>query len=87
MAELWEPTDEIDGDEDLTVTDHRDEDAPLVSADDEQSIETTTDDPREALEELGEDVSSSPARRAEETDIDPEAAADGGDDREPGEAL
>lgn len=87
MAEMWEPTDEIDGDEDLTVTDHRDEDGPLVSADDEQSIETTTDDPREALEELGEDVASSPARRAEDTEVDPEAAVHGADDREPGEAL
>lgn len=75
MAEIWEPTDEIDGDEDLTVTDHRDEDRPLVSADDEQAVEVTTDDPREALEELGEDVASSPARRAEDTETD----ADGGE--------
>ena len=68
MAEIWEPTDEIDGDEELTVTDHRDEDGPLVSATEEQSVETTAEDPRDALEELGEDVSSSPARRAEDTD-------------------
>ncbi|MEJ6489023.1 hypothetical protein PQI23_04725 [Leucobacter sp. USCH14] len=73
MAEIWEPTDEIDGDEDLTVTDHRDEDRPLVTADDEQAVETTTNDPREALEELGEDVASSPARRAEDTETDAEA--------------
>ncbi|GAA2185569.1 hypothetical protein GCM10009786_02540 [Leucobacter alluvii] len=73
MAEIWEPTDEIDGDEDLTVTDHRDEDRPLVSADDEQAVEVTTDDPREALEELGEDVASSPARRAEDTETDLDA--------------
>lgn len=70
MAEIWEPTDEIDGDEDLTVTDHRDEDRPLVGADDEQAVEVTTDDPREALEELGEDVASSPSRRAEDTDAE-----------------
>ncbi|WP_053386738.1 hypothetical protein [Leucobacter japonicus] len=68
MAELWEPTDEIDGDEELVVTDHRDEDRPLVDADEEQAVEVTADDPRDALEELGEDVSSSPARRAEDTD-------------------
>ncbi|WP_336660712.1 hypothetical protein [Leucobacter sp. USHLN153] len=73
MAEIWEPTDEIDGDEELVVTDHRDEDRPLVGADDEQSVETTTDDPRAALEELGEDVASSPARRAEDTDTDASA--------------
>lgn len=73
MAEIWEPTDEIDGDEDLTVTDHRDEDRPLVSADDEQAVEVTTDDPREALEELGEDIASSPARRAEDTETDLDA--------------
>lgn len=73
MAEIWEPTDEIDGDEDLTVTDHRDEDRPLVSADDERAVEVTTDDPREALEELGEDVASSPARRAEDTETDLDA--------------
>lgn len=73
MAEIWEPTDEIDGDEDLTVTDHRDEDRPLVSAEDEQAVEVTTDDPREALEELGEDVASSPARRAEDTETDLDA--------------
>ncbi|MBS3181762.1 hypothetical protein [Leucobacter manosquensis] len=73
MAEIWEPTDEIDGDEDLTVTDHRDEDRPLVSADDEQAVEVTSDDPREALEELGEDVASSPARRAEDTETDLDA--------------
>ncbi|WP_053352049.1 hypothetical protein [Leucobacter musarum] len=68
MAELWEPTDEIDGDEELVVTDHRDEDRPLVDAAEEQAVEVTADDPRDALEELGEDVSSSPARRAEDTD-------------------
>ncbi len=72
MAEIWEPTDEIDGDEDLTVTDHRDEDRPLVSADDERAVEVTTDDPREALE-VGEDVASSPARRAEDTETDLDA--------------
>ncbi|MFC5337672.1 hypothetical protein [Leucobacter denitrificans] len=66
MAEIWEQNEEISEDEELTVTDHRDEAEPKVSPEEEQAVEVTTDDPREALEEQGEDVSSSPARRGHE---------------------
>ena len=65
MAQMWEQNEEVDENEDLAVTDHRDRDEPEVTADDEQSIEVTTSDPQEALAELGEDVSSSPAQRAQ----------------------
>lgn len=37
--------------------------APSEELDDEQSVETPHKDPQEALDELGEDVSSSPAER------------------------
>lgn len=73
MAELWEPTDEIDENEELVVTDHRDEASEHVTPDEEQAVETTADSPREALEELGEDVASSPARRGREGDQEPES--------------
>lgn len=63
MAEIWEQNEEVSEDEELVVTDHRDAQEPTVLPEDEQSVEATTDDPREALEEQGEDVSSSPARR------------------------
>ncbi len=66
MAEMWEPNEEIDENEELVATDHRDEDLPEVDPEDEQLVETTADDPRVALEELGEDASSSPARRGQE---------------------
>lgn len=67
MAEIWEQNEQKNEEEDLVVTEHRDNSEPNVTADDEESVETTTDDPREALEVLGEDVSSSPARRGSET--------------------
>ncbi|WP_224780449.1 hypothetical protein [Leucobacter sp. Psy1] len=66
MAQLGEPTDEIDGDEELVVTDIRDQDGPLVDPEDETSVETTVDDESEVLEEFGEDVASSPAQRGED---------------------
>lgn len=66
MAQLGEPTDEIDGDEELVVTDIRDQDRPLIDPEDEASMETTVDDESEVLEEFGEDVSSSPAQRGED---------------------
>lgn len=73
MAELWEPNEEIDENEELVATDHRDEPSEHVTPDEEQAVEATTDDPREALEKLGEDVASSPARRGHEGDQDSEA--------------
>lgn len=68
MAEIWEQNEQKNEEEDLVVTEHRDEPRPNVTADEEQSVETTTDDPREALDALGEDVSSSPARRGGPSD-------------------
>ena len=66
MAQLGEPTDEIGGDEELVVTDIRDQDGPLVDPEDETSVETIIDDESEVLEEFGEDVASSPAQRGED---------------------
>lgn len=63
MAQLWEQNEEIDENEELVVTEHRDESEPAVPPEEEPSTETDVDDPQEALDELGEDVSSSPARR------------------------
>ncbi len=66
MAEIWEQNEEKNEDEELTVAEHRDDTEPAVLPQDEQSVEVTTENPREALEEQGEDVSSSPARRGHE---------------------
>ena len=52
--------------EELVETDHRDASAPLVPPEDQSAVETAEGDPQEALEELGEDVASSPARRGTE---------------------
>lgn len=60
---IWEQNEEKSEDEELAVTEHRDAEEPAVAPEEEQGVETNVDDPREALEELGEDVSSSPARR------------------------
>lgn len=72
MAEIWEQNEEKGPEDELVVTEQRDAERPAVDPDDEQAIETTESDPRDALEELGEDVASSPARRGHE---DPEEAA------------
>lgn len=63
MGRLWEQNEELDENDELVVTDHRDETEPAVPPEEEPSTGTTTGDPQEALDELGEDVSSSPARR------------------------
>ncbi|MGO1537835.1 MAG: hypothetical protein ACTHZ9_06195 [Leucobacter sp.] len=76
MARIWEQNEETDEDEELVVTEHRDRGADDVlerSVNEEESVEVTTDDPRAALEELGEDVASSPARRGH--DNSPDAGA------------
>ncbi len=67
MAQIWEQNEKKSEEEDLVVTSHRDEDEPAVTAEDEESVETPSGDPRNALDALGEDVSSSPARRGTET--------------------
>lgn len=68
MAKVWEQNEERDENEELVVTEHRDADGPALEPEDEQAVETTEDDPHEALEELGEDVASSPAQRGHDED-------------------
>ncbi len=69
MVDSWKQNEEKDQDEELAVTDHRDQEGLTVTADDDQTLPgpAVEQDPRgalEALEALGEDVASSPARRA-----------------------
>lgn len=66
MADSWTQNEEKNEDEELAVTDHRDQEGLTVTADDDQTLPASAaeQDPREALEALGEDVASSPARRA-----------------------
>lgn len=63
MVDSWKQNEEKDQDEELAVTDHRDQEGLTVTADDDQTLPAPAaeQDPREAL---GEDVASSPARRA-----------------------
>lgn len=63
MTHRWEQNEEIDENDELVVTEQRDDSEPAVPPEDEESTETTEEDPQGALDELGEDVSSSPARR------------------------
>lgn len=66
MAQIWERNEEKNEDEELVVTDHRDESEPVVTPEEQQAVETPSGDPRNALDALGEDVASSPARRGHE---------------------
>jgi len=79
VATAWEPNEEKDADDELTET-LPDQPAPLVTPEDEQGVEVTGGDPRSALDALGEDVASSPARRGHE---DPELAARTEEDQPP----
>lgn len=72
MVQLWNTNEEKSADDELVVTEHRDADGPVVTGEDEQLIETSADGPKHALEELGEDVSSSPAERGTEGVVDAE---------------
>lgn len=67
MARIWEQNEELGEEDELVVTEHRDAEEPVVGpADesaDEQAVETALGGGRNPLEELGEDVASSPARR------------------------
>lgn len=75
MAQIWEPGEEKDENEELVVTEHRDASGPGITSEDEQGVEIPEgEDPREALEALGEDVASSPARRGHEDLAAPAAA-------------
>lgn len=64
MARPWDQNEDIDEETELVTTSHRDRVEPIIEPDEEQDVQTPHEDPREAMEELGEDVSSSPARRA-----------------------
>lgn len=64
MAQIWEQNENLDEDEELVVTSHRDDDEPNVTADNEEEVEVPEgESARDALRVLGEDVASSPARR------------------------
>lgn len=63
MARIWEQNEELGEEDELVVTEHRDADEPAVESADEQAVETALGGGRNPLEELGEDVASSPARR------------------------
>lgn len=70
MTDPWKQNEEKREDEELVVTDHRDGDEPIVTADEEPSIEMTQGTARETLQEQGEDVASSPARRGHDNTVD-----------------
>jgi len=72
MAQLWEQNEEKDEEDELVVTEHRDDSEPAVPPEEETAVETPAGDARGALDALGEDVASSPARRGHD---DPEAWA------------
>ncbi|UOQ59427.1 hypothetical protein MUN76_10220 [Leucobacter rhizosphaerae] len=62
MSDTGVPNEEIDEDHELVETAHRDQEH-AVDPEHEPDTETAGLSPAEALEELGEDVSSSPAQR------------------------
>lgn len=70
MSKIWDQNEEINEDEELVVTDHRDASSAVIDAEEADDVETTQDDPREALAELGEDVASSPARRGHDNEVE-----------------
>ena len=73
MTRIWEQNEEKDEEEELVVTEHRDDERPAVALEEEQTVEAPPGgDPRNALDALGEDVASSPARRGHE---DPQTEA------------
>lgn len=63
MGSSGDLNEEIDENHELVVTGHRDGDEPVVQPEREAEVETAGLSPSEALEELGEDVASSPAQR------------------------
>lgn len=69
MGTVWDNNEELDAEQDLVATDQRD--ADFLSPDDEAlQVETSADSAREAMQELGDDVASSPARRGHEPTAD-----------------
>lgn len=77
MAQLWEQNEEKDEEEELVVTEHRDAPAPAVPPEEEQAVEVPEgEDPRDALDALGEDAASSPTRRGHEELLEEDAETD-----------
>jgi len=72
MTRIWEQNEEKGEEEELVVTEHRDDERPAVAPEEEQTVEAPGGDPRNALDALGEDAASSPARRGHE---DPQTEA------------
>ena len=63
---IWKENEEKTSEEDLAITEHRDRDVASTAVPNtanEPAVETTAETPQEALDELGEDVASSPAER------------------------
>lgn len=73
MAKLWKPNEEVDEEEDLVVTDHRDKEAGIQPPGTQPSEETMQTQGDEVLEEYGEDVASSPEQREREVPPDTES--------------
>lgn len=61
--EPWEQNEDLDEEQELVATEHRDDKEPNVTGEEELSMETTEDDPSRVLDEFGEDVASSAAER------------------------
>jgi hypothetical protein len=74
VAEIFRPNEEKTEDDELVVTGHRDEAHEGVHPDDETAVQTAESDVRSALDALGEDVASSPARRGHEDPVEAERA-------------
>ena len=70
MTDPWKQNEEKSEDEELVVTEHRDDAVAPLDSEDETSIEMTQDTTRETLQEQGEDVASSPARRGHDNTVE-----------------
>ncbi len=73
MAKLWKPNEEVNEEEDLVVTDHRDKEAGIQPPDTQAPEETLEPRGDDVLEEYGEDVASSPEQREREVSPDTES--------------
>ncbi|MBK0418602.1 hypothetical protein JD276_06085 [Leucobacter sp. CSA1] len=67
MSRMWEENEELGADDELAVTEHRDDAGPEPDPE-ELREETTEEDGRHVLDEFGEDVSSSPAQRGHDVE-------------------
>ncbi len=73
MAKLWKPNEEVNEEEDLVVTDHRDKEAGIQPPDTQPPEETLEPRGDDVLQEYGEDVASSPEQREREVSPDTES--------------